>query len=70
MSDKFMGVQLGSHTVFDEGADQCLDTLQKTAGINAVFVYSHGDDRFAIMGRRRASLRIIRSSRRILRRES
>ena len=40
MSVKFMGVQLGSHSVFDEGADRCLDLLQETAGINAVFAYS------------------------------
>ncbi|MEZ4865499.1 MAG: hypothetical protein R3C14_29585 [Caldilineaceae bacterium] len=41
MSEKFMGVQLGSHTVFDEGIDHSLNILQETAGINAVFVYSH-----------------------------
>ena len=49
MADKFIGIQLGCHSVFDEGADQCLDIMQKTAGVNAVFVYSHGDDRFAFM---------------------
>jgi hypothetical protein len=40
MSDKFMGVQLGSHSVFDEGVEHCLDTLQETANINAVFAYA------------------------------
>lgn len=36
----FVGVQLGSHSVFDEGADHCLDVLRETAGVNAVFVYA------------------------------
>jgi hypothetical protein len=36
-----IGVQLGAHSVFDEGVDRCLDNLQSTAGVNAVFVYSH-----------------------------
>jgi len=36
-----IGVQLGAHSVFDEGADRCLDILQETAAVNAVFVYSH-----------------------------
>lgn len=40
MKEKFIGVQLGSHSVFDEGAEHCLDVLQETAGINAVFVYA------------------------------
>jgi hypothetical protein len=37
----FIGVQLGSHSVFDEGAEHCLDLLQRTGRINAVIVYSH-----------------------------
>jgi hypothetical protein len=41
MAEKFMGVQLGSHTVFDEGVDHSLDVLQNEGGINAVFVYTH-----------------------------
>jgi hypothetical protein len=40
MGKPFLGVQLGSHSVYDEGADHCLDTLQETAGVNAVFVYA------------------------------
>jgi hypothetical protein len=40
MSRAFLGVQLGSHSIFDEGIDHCLDVLQETAGINAVFVYA------------------------------
>lgn len=41
MENKFLGIQLGSHSVFDEGVDHCLGKLQETAGINALFVYSH-----------------------------
>ena len=37
---KFLGVQLGSHSVFDEGPDHCLDILQEHGGINAVFAYA------------------------------
>ncbi len=40
MKEKFLGIQLGSHSVLDEGADHCLDVLQETAGINTVFVYA------------------------------
>lgn len=40
-SKSFVGVQLGPHSVFDEGAERCLDTLQENGAINAVFVYSH-----------------------------
>lgn len=47
MSDPFLGIQLGSHSVFDEGADRVLDTLQRTAGINGLLVYSHSYQRFA-----------------------
>jgi len=46
MPDTFVGVQLGSHSVFDEGVDHCLDLLQETAGVNAVFVYSHTNQGF------------------------
>ena len=47
MAEKFMGVQLGSHSIFDEGVDHCLDTLQEQGGINAVFVYSNTYHTFA-----------------------
>jgi hypothetical protein len=40
MSEVFLGVQLGSHSIYDEGIDRCLDNLQQTAGINALFVYA------------------------------
>ena len=45
--EPFVGVQLGAHSVFDEGADNCLDLLQETAGVNAVMVYTHTYQGFA-----------------------
>ena len=33
MPNPFVGVQLGAHSVFDEGADHLLDLLQETAGM-------------------------------------
>ena len=47
MTQKFIGIQLGSHSVFDEGVDHVLDLLQRTAGVNALLVYSHTYQRFA-----------------------
>lgn len=38
---RFVGVQLGPHSVFDEGAEHCLDLLQETAGVNTVLVYPY-----------------------------
>jgi hypothetical protein len=38
---RFNGVQMGPHTMLDEGIDRCLDLIQETAAINAVMVYSH-----------------------------
>lgn len=38
-SSTFIGLQLGPHSVFDEGPERCLDLLQATAGVNAAFVY-------------------------------
>ena len=46
MSQPFVGVQLGSHSVFDEGVNHVLDVLQETAQINALFVYSHAYQNF------------------------
>jgi hypothetical protein len=37
----FVGVQLGSHSVFDEGVEHCLDILQQKGRINTVIPYSH-----------------------------
>lgn len=39
--DRFNGIQMGPHTILDEGIDRCLDLIQETAGINCVIVYSH-----------------------------
>ena len=38
---KFNGIQMGPHTILDEGIERCLDLIQETAAINALFVYSH-----------------------------
>jgi hypothetical protein len=37
----FNGIQMGPHTMLDEGIERCLDLIQDTAGINALMVYSH-----------------------------
>ena len=41
MAQPFVGIQLGSHSVFDEGAEDVLDLLQQKAKVNAIFLYSH-----------------------------
>ncbi|MBZ5617993.1 MAG: hypothetical protein LAQ69_04550 [Acidobacteriia bacterium] len=38
---RFNAIQMGPHTMLDEGIDRCLDLIQETAGINALMVYSH-----------------------------
>lgn len=37
----FVGIQMGPHTILDEGIERCLDLIQDTAAVNAVMVYSH-----------------------------
>jgi len=37
----FNGIQMGPHTMLDEGIERTLDLLAETAGINAVMPYSH-----------------------------
>ncbi|MBZ5497443.1 MAG: hypothetical protein LAP85_13665 [Acidobacteriia bacterium] len=37
----FNGIQMGPHTMLDEGIESCLDLIKETADINAVFTYSH-----------------------------
>lgn len=37
----FNGIQMGPHTMLDEGIEHCLDLIQETAGIDAVLTYSH-----------------------------
>src|SRR3954467_927228 len=38
----FVGIQMGPHTMLDEGIEHTLDLIQETAAINAVMPYSHG----------------------------
>jgi len=35
-ASRFVGIQMGPHTMLDEGIDPCLNLIQETAGINAV----------------------------------
>lgn len=37
----FVGIQMGPHTMLDEGIDHVLDLIQETAAVNTVMVYSH-----------------------------
>jgi hypothetical protein len=37
----FVGIQMGPHTILDEGIERCLDLIQETAATNAVMIYSH-----------------------------
>jgi hypothetical protein len=38
----FVGIQMGPHTMLDEGIERSLDLTQETAAVNAVMPYSHG----------------------------
>ncbi len=38
---RWVGVQIGPHSLYDEGIERCLDLLQETADVNALLVYSH-----------------------------
>src|SRR6185295_19101864 len=38
----FVGIQMGPHTILDEGIEHTLDLIQETAAINVVMPYSHG----------------------------
>jgi hypothetical protein len=40
-AERFIGIQMGPHTMLDEGIERCLDLIQRTAGVNAVMTYSH-----------------------------
>ena len=44
---RFNGIQMGPHTILDEGIEHTLDLIQETAAINAVLVYSHTYDGFS-----------------------
>ncbi|HKV98757.1 MAG TPA: hypothetical protein VJN96_02975 [Vicinamibacterales bacterium] len=37
----FNGIQMGPHTMLDEGIEHTLDLIAETAGVNAVMPYSH-----------------------------
>ncbi len=37
----FVGIQMGPHTILDEGIEHTLDLIQETAGVNCVMPYSH-----------------------------
>jgi len=38
----FVGLQMGPHTILDEGIEHTLDLIQETSAVNAVMPYSHG----------------------------
>lgn len=40
-SSSFVGVHIAAHSFYDEGFEHCLDFLQQTASVNAVFVTSN-----------------------------
>src|ERR1041384_3387690 len=40
-NDTLIGIQMGPHTMLDEGIPQTLDLIQQNAAVNAVFTYSH-----------------------------
>jgi len=37
----FIGIQMGPHTMLDEGIEHSLDLIKETAAVNAVLIYSH-----------------------------
>ncbi len=39
--NNLVGVQMGPHTLLDEGIEHVMDLLQETAAVNAMFVYCH-----------------------------
>lgn len=41
MENRFIGIQIGPQTIYDEGIDHCLDLLQRHAGVNALIVTTH-----------------------------
>jgi hypothetical protein len=38
---RFAGIQMGPHSMLDEGIERVLDLLQTQAGLNSVMVYTH-----------------------------
>lgn len=41
MAERFIGIQLGPQSVYDEGADHCLDVMQEHGGVDTVIVSTH-----------------------------
>ncbi len=41
VAPRFVGIQMGPHSLLDEGIEHTLDLIKDTAGVNAVFTYSH-----------------------------
>ncbi len=39
--DPFVGIQIGAHSILDEGIGYCLDLLQEKGEINTLVLYSH-----------------------------
>jgi hypothetical protein len=39
---RFVGIQMGPHTMLDEGIEPTLDLIKETAAVNCVMPYSHG----------------------------
>ncbi len=39
--DTLVGIQIAGHSLLDEGIERCLDTVQSTAHVNTLFLYSH-----------------------------
>jgi hypothetical protein len=54
MAKTFVGIQIGAISFVDEGVEQTLDTLQETAGVNALFIsalsWSRGNAGRALYG--------------------
>src|SRR6185295_12946353 len=40
-ANNLVGIQMGPHTLLDEGIEHVLDLIQEHAAINTLFVYSH-----------------------------
>ena len=41
MIDPVIGIQIGPVPLYDEGIESALDLLQRTAGVNTLFVFTH-----------------------------
>ena len=41
LASSVVGMQVGPHTMLDEGIEHSLDLIQRTAGVSTIFVYCH-----------------------------